>query len=268
MRLRSLRAAWTRAPWIRRLSGLTSPPSTLQAGVDRWIASLRDSHASRTATPAPAREPPTSAGYGPTSRELFASLVRGLWCSKTSQDSFLPADSLPFSQTWPRWGSLRNGECYRQEAWAPAIDASGCSSWPTVTRACANGNAQTAANPLPGQTGGDTIAGIAQQWQTPVVPKGGGLTRGGNRSGEALLAGQSQQWPTPSASIANDGESQESWNARKQLNLAKHANGNGMGTPLTIASTAWPTPASRDAKGANSELHVTETGGGASTWTN
>jgi hypothetical protein len=41
--------------------------------------------------------------------------------------------------------------------------------------------------------------------------------------------------PTPSASVANDGESIESWERRKQKNLAKHNNGNGMGTPLTIA---------------------------------
>lgn len=49
-------------------------------------------------------------------------------------------------------------------------------------------------------------------------------------------------WPTASASIANDGESLESWDRRKQRNLDKHLNGNGMGTPLTIAATRWPTP--------------------------
>jgi len=77
-----------------------------------------------------------------------------------------------------------------------------------------------------------------------------------------VLAGQAASWPTPSAQVVNDGESQESWNARQQKNLAKHTNGNGMGTPLTIAATAWPTPAARDSKGANSEEHATVTGGG------
>ena len=53
-------------------------------------------------------------------------------------------------------------------------------------------------------------------------------------------------WPTASASIANDGESQKSWEARRQRNLEKGYNGNGMGTPLTIAATTWPTANTRD----------------------
>lgn len=50
-----------------------------------------------------------------------------------------------------------------------------------------------------------------------------------------LLGRQIAMLPTPSASISNDGESIESWERRKQKNLAKNNNGNGMGTPLTIA---------------------------------
>ena len=57
-------------------------------------------------------------------------------------------------------------------------------------------------------------------------------------------------WPTASASVANDGETIESWKARQARNLAKHLNGNGMGTPLTIASIQWPTPNAHDATGA------------------
>jgi DNA (cytosine-5)-methyltransferase 1 len=41
--------------------------------------------------------------------------------------------------------------------------------------------------------------------------------------------------PTPAASNPNDGESLESWEARRQRNLAKKINGNGQGTPLSIA---------------------------------
>ena len=53
-------------------------------------------------------------------------------------------------------------------------------------------------------------------------------------------------WPTASGSVANDGETQESWEARKRRNLEKHCNGNGMGTPLTIAATCWPTARQED----------------------
>jgi hypothetical protein len=50
--------------------------------------------------------------------------------------------------------------------------------------------------------------------------------------------------PTPAASMPNDGESLESWEARRQRNLAKGINGNGQGTPLAIAVKLLPTPAS------------------------
>ena len=59
-------------------------------------------------------------------------------------------------------------------------------------------------------------------------------------------------WPTPNASVAQDGEGLETWERRRRIAQAKHQNGNGFGTPLTIAVQLWPTPAARDVKGANS----------------
>ena len=44
--------------------------------------------------------------------------------------------------------------------------------------------------------------------------------------------------PTPNAGNSNDGESLESWEARRRVNLAKGVNGNGQGTPLAIAAQA------------------------------
>jgi len=55
--------------------------------------------------------------------------------------------------------------------------------------------------------------------------------------------------PTPAASMPNDGESLESWEARRQRNLAKGINGNGQGTPLAIAVKLLPTPMAGDSKG-------------------
>jgi len=56
----------------------------------------------------------------------------------------------------------------------------------------------------------------------------------------------SSSWPTPSGSVINDGESIESWEARQKRNLAKHCNGNEMGTPLPIAAVRWGTPRNSD----------------------
>jgi hypothetical protein len=54
---------------------------------------------------------------------------------------------------------------------------------------------------------------------------------------------------TPTAANVNDGESLESWERRRQANLAKHINGNGQGTPLAIAAQQLlktPTPTAAD----------------------
>ena len=76
------------------------------------------------------------------------------------------------------------------------------------------------------------------------------------------LAKDLTMWPTPSASVANDGESPETWHAHAALLKTKHGNGNGAGIPLTVATAQWPTPAARDSKGPNSEEHAMVTGGG------
>ena len=42
--------------------------------------------------------------------------------------------------------------------------------------------------------------------------------------------------PTPSAGVFNDGEDLGSWRKRRDANLSKGINGNGQGTPLSIAA--------------------------------
>ena len=87
---------------------------------------------------------------------------------------------------------------------------------------------------------GDTGSSL---WRTP----NGSDVTGGPMNGERRLAQGHQLnlaeqaatpklWPTPSCGNFNDGESLESWEARRQKNLAKGINGNGQGTPLGIAA--------------------------------
>ncbi len=59
--------------------------------------------------------------------------------------------------------------------------------------------------------------------------------------------------PTPNAGGFNDGESVESWLARRDRMKERHDNGNGMGTPLNMAVKMLPTPragADRASRGA------------------
>jgi hypothetical protein len=98
------------------------------------------------------------------------------------------------------------------------------------------------------------LSGQAEHWPSPGATDGtkGGPNQAGSK-GDLMLPSAAAQWPTPSASVANDGESPETWHARAALLKVKHGNGNGVGLPLTVAAVQWPTPASRDYRTPNSQ---------------
>ena len=89
-------------------------------------------------------------------------------------------------------------------------------------------------------------------WQTgPILwptPRNEGFDAGCHNGKPDSLHAAAKLWPTPSAGNFNDGESLETWEARKEKNKAKGINGNGQGTPLGIAAKLWPTPTVRDWK--------------------
>jgi hypothetical protein len=108
-------------------------------------------------------------------------------------------------------------------------------------------------------------------WETPKVALCGhsevwsetwpawGMTRSGvayelpmwePRTADSGCSSQPGLLPTPAAGNFNDGESVESWQARKERELAKGRNGNGigtpLGTPLGMAVRMLPTPTASD----------------------
>ena len=193
---------WKTRPWIRRLSGLTSPPSTLEHGVASWIASLRASRASRSAAPASSKGSKTTAGSGRSSSASFGMFNPDGSFSKTCLDLFA-TDSDPSSVDWPRSGSMRNGVCSARTTLEPRTSANGSGCSPDA-------------------------------WTTPTV------------------------W--------EQNESPESFEARRQRNLAKGYNGNGQGVPLDQQTKTWPTPRAITGGGEvgdrKQELGRTESGGG------
>jgi hypothetical protein len=63
-------------------------------------------------------------------------------------------------------------------------------------------------------------------------------------------ASSSSQWPTPDSGLFGDGHDPAIFFARREEVKAKGINGNGMGTPLTVAASSWLTPsANEDAAG-------------------
>jgi hypothetical protein len=88
-------------------------------------------------------------------------------------------------------------------------------------------------------------------WPTPHENSTTGAGAQGRDGGLNIqTAAQMAGWPTPDASVAQDGETFETWEARRLKTKERVKNGNGFGTPLTIAGqmAGWPTPRGTDAE--------------------
>lgn len=74
----------------------------------------------------------SKADCGGNLQESLASYDPGTSSWKTAQ-TLLSGGLAPFSQTWPRAGTMQNGRCYRRAPWVRHIHEKGCSLWPTPT---------------------------------------------------------------------------------------------------------------------------------------
>ena len=83
-----------------------------------------------------------------------------LW--RTRQCSLL-GDLEPFSETWPRWGTMRNGEFWEQPTLALHISETEFGLWPTPT-VCGNYNRKGAS-----KNSGDGLATAVMKWPTPTA---------------------------------------------------------------------------------------------------
>ena len=79
---------------------------------------------------------------------------------------------------------------------------------------------------------GMTRSGTAYQLQ-PLVPLTSEIASG--------------LWPTPTASLHNLNEAPDTWEERRIRTKERVKNGNGFGTPLTMAVKMWRTPTASDA---------------------
>lgn len=127
--------------------------------------------------------------------------------------------------------------------------------WPTP-RASENENRQT--KPTPSQLRGEhgmnlaTAVNAPHLWPTPQAQDGslaGGVASRHNHQPTLPAAVKTWPgwpagtWPTPAAGLPNDGESPETWLARKAHHAGKDDNATRAGVPLAIAAkmgTMWP----------------------------
>lgn len=236
--------------------GLTWKPLTADRG-EELLTLFRAAFPART-YPQPEKAQASKENEAASGASSLASFAR--WhpdsCSwKTAQCSLLGGLE-SFSETWPRWGSMRNGVCWERAPLAPLIEES--ESGLSVPTPCAwdaqrNGSKNTQnlyrtksgtvrrVNSS-GQSSNCGLVEMVQHWPTPTacMSKGtspaslarkDGKSRANDRLDHAVLA--KQMFPTPRA---NDGEK------RGDFNVMNPRNG------LPAAVKRWPTPLATDGK--------------------
>lgn len=187
--------SWSRAcktgPWIKLLSGLIYEPSTVQRGVESWIASRRVIRASHSLSRDHAAAFRILAICGRTSRASSAtsSPQSSFW--RTSP-AICPLDSIKSVETWDAWVTGLRLEYSRRRKLARRTDASDCLRWPSP-----DANTATYSN---GHNGFVNIREAATSWQTPSVEQFSRRRQVGQETrSELLLIGQARAWATPRA---------------------------------------------------------------------
>ena len=234
----SWQRAWKKDRWMQHLSGPTFSPSTLQPGLEQWIASLR---ASRARTCPLRGDGPglmaNEAASSSTSSILPTLAVRDTSFWRTSQASLLPPPPLwtkpkglstsaqpPASwENWPTAGGMRNGSLFQRPTWAPAMGGKGGS------------------------------AGRGETWATPTMNEHTGAGQGPNKTGAPNPRTQTDRWATPDCNTStysngkmgpNIREQAASWNANSAATNSR--NTSAATDAPTAKATAWPTPKGMD----------------------
>lgn len=194
--------AWKKGGWIRRLSGLTLEPSTLEHGVARWIASCRETPASLTVVQGAGAGGKTSVGL-PIASSTHSTAAGLIVSSAKTSRGMLTDKSNISPRHWKHWVAALRSEYSARRKSARARSASAYSSWPTATVMDAHG----ARNRTSGRTNPESqhhdgitlldaiLIHLGPMWDTPTVAVTNGTrrNRGGRRAHELLLTGQAAE---------------------------------------------------------------------------
>jgi len=262
---------WASRPWIKLLSGVRFPISTVNRGAAEWIASLEESPASRSAWQESVMASPIRGGSVQTSSgwsmkyEIQPGGSSSSW--RTSQGSLWPEDSTISSEAWrtlSQGGGVRNGCAYPRQPWEPRTKglASSGSSWqtnqyptPSATPYGSSQNEGKVPHKRP-SAGTPSLDNWARNiWPTPRAITGGAESAerkqelGRTESGGGDLQAAAKQWPTPRA---QDSYERSNWKTverahrgEAQMTLTRFVRGKA-------TEQKWPTPTANDAFGSGS----------------
>ena len=118
--------------------------------------------------------------------ESFASYSPDTCLWRTSQGSLFE-EWMPYLESWPRSGTMRNGSVYRQQLSAPRTSETGCGYWPTPSASRARSEGMI------GQMRAKVDAGKISKEEAEAM------------IGGSLTPARMSYWPTPSSVGPNGG---------------------------------------------------------------
>lgn len=174
--------------------GMTSEPLTESRGAELLTWFLEGFRVRTFQSEARGQDSPASAAdCGRKWRASFARYSRDSRSWKTAQCSLLEGLD-EFSETWPKWGLTRNGECSERMTWERPTYESESGFWPTPQGKTPEGRKQTVCLER-------YVHEVRRgNWPTPRANDGqkrGDFDENNPRNG---LAGAVKKWPTPNAS--------------------------------------------------------------------
>ena len=195
--------------------GMTFKPLTESRGEELLTLYLAGFHAKTSAQQGEAQELRESAAEcGEKWRGSFTKYDPDSRSWKTHQCS-LAGDLESYSETWPRWGLMRNGECWEQQTLEQTIKG-------TESGLSPNGVDSFHTPNTTGLDGGSNsrkaLKKKMEQWPTPCLPGNGGT------NGKAKLKKMLTQYPTPTCHNSKEGAFPAEY-SRKTPTLATHAGG-------------------------------------------
>lgn len=179
---------------IRSRYGMTCAVSTEPNGAGTSMLSAGDSLAKTFPPQEKAQESTASdPACGEKWQGSFARYDPATHSWRTHQHSLLGGFT-EFSETWPRWGSMRNGECWERTTAVPPTSASESGLWQTPVAYDAVDREKGKWN----SRGEPKLSAQVLKWPTPRASDGekGGPNQRGSK-GDLTLPSAVMKWPTP-----------------------------------------------------------------------
>ena len=231
--------------------GMTFKPLTENRGEELLMSYLEDFRARTSVPQEKAQESPEKeVGCGEKWHALLGKYDRNTRSWKIAQCSLFEDLELSL-ETWPRWGLMRNGECWERTPlerltketvfgfYVPTLTSSDGTSGAVIGK---NDQFYQTKDGKPrkiNQKGNDGTIGLGrlvQMWPTPCLPGNGGTN--GKAKMKKMLA---ENWPTPRSfsAMAATITPESAWNEKRKSNLETIVGQRLWPTPIASRGGAW-----------------------------